>query len=125
MDKDKILLIVGTIAILLLVYVAWALHGYDSRGNDNDVGSSIQSTQDASKRVGAEISNTERELANGQATAGRIDAGLDELADGAVERSELIDECEQIISGIEQLFADIDEQNSGTGKDEQATRTTT
>ena len=125
MDKDKILLIFGTIAILLLVYVAWALHGYGIRGNDNDVGSSIQYAQDAGERVGTEIDNAERELSDGQATADRIDEGLGELADGADERSELIDECEQIISRLEQLFADIDEQNSGTRKDEQATRTTT
>ena len=118
MDKKKIYLIVGVFAVLGLIFAGWALHSYYDDRNSNNVSGAIQSAEDAGQRAGTAVTNAQRELADGQEAACRIEGKLEQLEAGADERSELIDDCERIISNIEQLFADIDERNSADGKHE-------
>lgn len=117
MDKKQICIIVGVLAVVALIFAGWALHSYDN-GNSHDVGGAIQSVEDASQRAGTAVADAQRELADGQEAACRIEGRLEQLEAGADERSELIDDCERIISNIEQLFADIDKRNSTDGKHE-------
>lgn len=117
MDKKKITIIVGVLAVVALIFAGWALHSYYNR-NGNDVSSAIQSAEAASKRAGTAIADAQRELADGQEAACRVEGRLEQLEAGADERSELIDDCERIISNIEQLFTDIDKRNSANGKHE-------
>lgn len=117
MDKKKIYLIVGVLVVVALIFAGWALHSYYD-GNGHDVSGAIQSAKDAGQRAGTAVADAQKELADGQEAACRIEGRLEQLEAGADERSELIDDCERIISNIEQLFADIDERNSADGKHE-------
>ena len=118
MDKKQIYIIIGVLAVVALIFAGWALHSYYDGADSHDVSGAIQSAENASKRAGTAVTDAQRELANGQETACRIEGGLEQLEAGADERSELIDDCERIISNIEQLFADIDDRNSTDGKHE-------
>lgn len=117
MDKKQICIIVGVLAVVALIFAGWALHSYYN-GNSHDVGGAIQSAKDASQRAGTAVTDAQKELADGQEAACRVEGRLEQLEAGADERSELIDDCERIISNIEQLFADIDKRNSANGKHE-------
>ena len=118
MDKKQICIIVSVLAVVALIFAGWALHSYYDDRNSNNVSSAIQSAEDAGQRAGTAVADAQRELADGQEAACRVEGRLEQLEAGADERSELIDDCEQIISNIEQLFADIDERNSADGKHE-------
>lgn len=118
MDKKQICIIVSVLAVVALIFAGWALHSYYDSGDSHDVGGSIQSVENAGQRAGTAVTDAQRELGDGQEAACRIEGRLEQLEAGADERSELIVDCERIISNIEQLFADIDERNSADGKHE-------
>lgn len=118
MDKKQICIIVGVLAVVALIFAGWALHSYYDDRNSNNVSGAIQSAEDAGKRARTAVADAQRELGDGQEAACRVEGRLEQLEAGADERSELIDDCERIISNIEQLFADIDERNSADGKHE-------
>ena len=116
MDKKQICIIVGVLAVVALIFAGWALHSHYDDRNSNNVGGAIQSAKDAGQRAGTAVADAQSELADGQEAACRVEGRLEQLEAGADERSELIDDCERIISNIEQLFADIDKRNSANGK---------
>lgn len=118
MDKKK--MAACLVVLLVCLGVGWIMYernsgGTDS-GNGNNVGNTIQCTQNEIRDVGNQINAATTEFDNGRDAVNRAENAVGKLEDSRSERAELIGECEQLISEIRNIFTDIDAANrSPTG----------
>lgn len=113
MDKKK--MVACLLVLLVCLGVGWLIYGRSGGrtdcGNGNNVDVTIQRAETEIRDAGTEINAVKAELDRGQDAVNRAENAVGKLEDSSSERAELIDECDQLVYEIRNIFTDVDTAN--------------
>ena len=112
------------LAILLaVVVIGGGVYLYSHCSDDNNVNDTIQRVEVGIDDLGAELDEIGAALDRGQVEVSGAEDTVGELQGSLDERTDLIDQCQQGLDRIKDIFADIEERNgiSGTQADGEGT----
>ena len=99
------------------------LYSQHDHPDDNHVSDTVQRIEMGADSVGAKLDEIGAALDRGQLEVAGAEDTVGELQDGLDERTDLIDQCQQGLDRIKDIFADIEAQNgiNGTQADGEGT----
>ena len=114
------------LAILLAVVVIGGgvyLYSQHDHPDDNHVIDTVQRIEMGADSIGAKLDEIGAALDRGQIEVAGAEDTVGELQDGLDERTDLIDQCQQGLDRIKDIFADIEKRNgiNGTQADGEGT----